>query len=104
MRFDVLASSSLADGEMASVRAGSEEVALFRIDGKVFATSNICTHQYALLTEGFFDGECVECPLHQGMFDVRTGNVVNAPVTEPLRVFLTDEIDGRIWIEVDSAV
>jgi nitrite reductase/ring-hydroxylating ferredoxin subunit len=100
MRFDVLASSSLAEGEMAGVRAGGKEVALFRVDGKVYATSNICTHQYAVMTDGFLEGGCVECPLHQAVFDVRTGEIMSAPAVTPLRVFPVQEVAGRIWVNI----
>jgi len=50
------------------------EVALFLIDGEVFAVSNICPHQHtALIYDGFIEGGCVVCPAHGWMFDLRTG-------------------------------
>jgi nitrite reductase/ring-hydroxylating ferredoxin subunit len=50
------------------------EVAVFKIDGEVFAISNVCPHQHtALLYNGFVKDGCVVCPAHGWMFDLRTG-------------------------------
>jgi len=50
------------------------EVAVFKIDGEVFAISNVCPHQHtALLYNGFVEDGCVVCPAHGWMFDLRTG-------------------------------
>lgn len=102
MLVDVLASDALGEGDMAPARAGTEELALFRIDGTVYATANVCTHQYALMTDGYFDGTCIECPLHQALFDVKTGAVVEAPVSEGLKTFRTEEREGRILVEIEG--
>lgn len=96
----VLASSDLGEGEMKSVQAGDQDIALYRVGGEVFATSNICTHQYALMTEGYLDGDCVECPLHQALFSIRTGQPIDAPTEVPLPVFQTEERDGSIFVAI----
>jgi nitrite reductase/ring-hydroxylating ferredoxin subunit len=50
------------------------EVAVFKIDGEVFAISNVCPHQHtALLYDGFVENGCVVCPAHGWIFDLRTG-------------------------------
>ena len=94
----LLDSGGLADGEMAPAQHGDVAVALFRIDGEVFATSNVCTHQYALMTDGYFDGTCIECPLHQALFDVKTGAALEGPVKEGLRSFPAEERDDGIYV------
>ncbi len=48
----------------------NEQIALYLVDGEVYATHNVCTHQFALLSDGFLEDECIECPLHQGKFEV----------------------------------
>ncbi|MGD9942306.1 MAG: non-heme iron oxygenase ferredoxin subunit [Burkholderiaceae bacterium] len=77
-----------------------EFVALFRLDGCYFATSNVCTHQFALLTEGCVDGEFVTCPMHQGRFHIPSGAAQGAPVSEPIRTFPVRVVDGVIEIEL----
>jgi nitrite reductase/ring-hydroxylating ferredoxin subunit len=64
-----------------------EEIALFMIDGCRYAASNVCTHQFTLMTDGYVEGEYIVCPMHQGRFHIPTGAPQGAPVTKPLRVF-----------------
>lgn len=66
---------------------GVPPLALFRHEGSYFVTDNVCTHATATLTDGFFEDGCIECPLHQGSFDVRTGKAQCAPVTEDIKVY-----------------
>lgn len=73
-------------GVMAATVAG-EEVALYWVDGAAFATRDLCTHAFARLSEGHLDGDCIECPIHQALFDVRTGEAVSEPATEPVRTY-----------------
>ncbi|WP_171060637.1 non-heme iron oxygenase ferredoxin subunit [Poseidonocella sp. HB161398] len=96
----VLESAALEEGGMTSVNVGEEEVALYRVEGVVYATSNICSHAYAIMTEGYLDGDCIECPLHQALFSIKTGEPVDAPTDKPLPVFATEERDGAIYVRV----
>jgi len=84
----------VAEGEVLGVVVDGEPVALFKVDGKVYATSNVCTHEFALLSDGFVDGDCIECPLHQARFHIETGKVRAAPATEDIRTFPA-KIDGN---------
>ncbi|RYE78814.1 MAG: non-heme iron oxygenase ferredoxin subunit [Oxalobacteraceae bacterium] len=83
----VAAADDVAEGEVVGVTAAGQQIALYRDKGEFFATSNVCTHQYALLSDGYFEDGCIECPLHQGSFDVRTGKAQCAPVTEDIKVY-----------------
>ena len=64
---------------MIGVVVAGREIALYIVDGEVYATDNICTHGHARLCDGFLEGHEIECPLHQGRFDVRTGAATGAP-------------------------
>lgn len=66
---------------------GRLEFALYLVNGEVFATSNRCTHGGARLSDGYLEGHLIECPLHQGLFDIRTGEVRGPPCTRRLRVY-----------------
>lgn len=61
------------------------KVGLFRVDGEIYALDDICTHGNALLSEGFLDGHEIECPLHAGLVDVRTGKGTTAPIVRDTR-------------------
>ena len=66
---------------------GGEEIALYWVDDAVYATHNICTHAFARLSEGYLDGDCIECPIHQALFNVKTGEVVAPPAYDPVKTF-----------------
>lgn len=83
----VAATGEVAEGEVLGITVDGQQIALYRDKGEFFATSNVCTHQYALLSDGYFEDGCIECPLHQGSFDIRTGKALCAPVTEDVKVY-----------------
>ncbi len=70
------------------VRVGDREIALYHLPGGEFrATDNVCTHEYAQLSDGWLEDGVIECPLHAGRFDVRTGKGLCAPIEKDLPVF-----------------
>ncbi|MCS7184402.1 MAG: non-heme iron oxygenase ferredoxin subunit [bacterium] len=68
------------------VEIDGEEVLVVLIDDKVYAVSNICTHAFARLSEGSI-GQELECPFHGAKFDVKTGEALTPPASEPLKVY-----------------
>jgi naphthalene 1,2-dioxygenase system ferredoxin subunit len=70
------------------------------VDGEVFASDNRCTHGDALLSDGFLEGNVIECPFHQGRFDVCTGKALCAPLTEDIRVYPVRIENKRIWVKL----
>ena len=62
-------------------------LAVYEVSGACFVTLDRCTHARARLSEGYLEGFLIECPLHQGLFDIRTGEAKGPPCTEPLRTF-----------------
>jgi nitrite reductase/ring-hydroxylating ferredoxin subunit len=84
----VAAVGDVAAGEMIALEVGGRNVALYHLEDDAWhATDNICTHAYALLTDGWLEDNEVECPLHAGRFDVRTGAATCSPASEKLAVF-----------------
>ncbi len=53
---------------MKGIELGDLQIAIYNVEGEIYATDNICTHAFALLTDGFLDGDVIECPLHGGCF------------------------------------
>lgn len=101
--FDVGAADDFADGEVAPTMAGSQPVAVFRIGADLFALKDLCTHGNAKLSDGYVEDGCVECPLHQGLFDIRSGAARCAPVTEAVRSFPVRVVAGRVEIGMAQA-
>ena len=69
----------LKSGQGKTVTANGEEVALFNVNGKFFAISNICAHRGGPLGEGELEGQIVTCPLHGWQYDVETGECQTMP-------------------------
>ncbi|SLN12983.1 non-heme iron oxygenase ferredoxin subunit [Oceanibacterium hippocampi] len=85
--------SDLSDGEVMGVEVEGVPLAVYNVDGEFFATHNICTHAFALLSDGYVEDGKIECPLHQGIFDIRTGKAESGPVEDDVRTF-TVRIEG----------
>jgi len=84
----VAAASDVAEGHVTAVRVGDKEIALYHLPGGDYrATDNICTHEYAQLSDGWLEDGCIECPLHAARFDIRSGRALCAPAEEDLQVF-----------------
>ena len=90
----------LSPGSALGVQAGGIDLLLCNLDGVVHCTDNVCTHAYALLSDGWLEGTEIECPLHGGRFDVVTGKARCAPVTADLIVYPTRMVDGRIEVSI----
>ena len=83
--------AALAVGEIEKngvtlARAGGRDYVIYDAPDGLYASLAYCTHQGALLRDGYFDRHLIECPLHQGCFDIRTGEPRGAPATRRLRV------------------
>lgn len=78
-------------------------LALYLVDDAVYATSNICTHQLALLSDGYQENAEIECPLHQGRFDVRTGKALCSPLTVDLATYEVEVREDEVWVRIDGA-
>lgn len=75
------------EGEARAVEVDDNYIALYNVDGEIYATDDTCTHEEASLSEGFlFDG-VIECPLHGAQFDVRTGEVLALPAILPVKTY-----------------
>jgi nitrite reductase/ring-hydroxylating ferredoxin subunit len=93
--------SDLAAGEVLGVEVGGRSIALYAADDGIFATDNICTHAYACLSDGWLDGEVIECPLHAARFDIRTGKVLDPPATEDLKTYQVRVVGDEIQVRLD---
>ena len=84
---DVAAASAMPPGTWRVVEVEDTVIAVFNIDGDYHAVENLCTHDYAELTDGEVCGHVVTCPLHGAEFDLRTGEALTPPAYEPLPTF-----------------
>lgn len=92
--------AELAPGHVRQMNIGGRALALYNIDGTFYATDDTCTHAFASLSEGYLDGDIIECPLHQGCFHIPSGKAKGPPVTQDLRTYAVKIVDDEIYIEV----
>ena len=97
---DVLDASDMPQGDVTAVMVNGNEIALYEVDGEVFATDNLCTHGAARMSDGFLEGHEIECPFHQGRFDVCTGKALCAPLTKNIRTYPVHIDQSRIWVKL----
>jgi naphthalene 1,2-dioxygenase ferredoxin component len=88
----------------APVRAqvGNHRLVLYQAEGGYYATAEFCTHARASLADGYQEGFRIECPLHQGVFDVRTGAAIGPPCTIAIRSYPVRVSDGILMIGLPS--
>lgn len=93
--------SDLPPGEAVRVEA-DEPIAVFNVDGELYAIDDTCTHQDASLADGYLEGCAVECPLHASTFDLRTGRPSGPPARTAVRTHAVHVLDGTIHVEPSS--
>ena len=91
--------ADVAPGSAIKVEEAGLELAVFNVDGTFYVTDDHCTHGPGSLSEGFLDGEIIECNFHQGQFNVRTGEVVLPPCIDPVKTYPASVRDGKVIIE-----
>jgi 3-phenylpropionate/trans-cinnamate dioxygenase ferredoxin subunit len=93
--------SEMLPGEFKVVWDGDTPIAVYNIDGALYAIEDTCTHDGGDLAGGEVIGFEVECPRHGARFDVRTGAVTKPPAYEPIASFHVEEAEGAIWTRDD---
>jgi len=91
----VAKASELSPGQMKWVAVNGERRVLANVEGTFYAISDVCGHRNAPLSRGKLDGYLIECPLHYAQFDVRTGGLVNGPVSTAVPIY-------QVCIEADT--
>ena len=92
---NIIALDEIEKGDVTNVKFGTKDLAIYDAKDGIFVSLSRCTHGAANLCDGYFDGTYIECPLHQGLFDVRTGAPKAVPARVPLKM-----IDCRVCKEV----
>ena len=97
----VATTEAIAEDDMIAVELEGRNIAVYHVGDAFHATANVCTHAYALLTDGFLDECTIECPLHAGRFDITTGRALGPPLTRDLKVYALRVEGTDILIDLD---
>lgn len=98
----VAGAAEIGDGDMRHVEIGERQIAVFNLGGAFYATDDLCTHAFAMLTDGFIDGDVIECPLHGGKFEIKTGKAAAPPCTVDLKTYPVRVEDGALLVGVPA--
>ena len=92
--------TDVAPGTALKVERAGLTLAVFNVDGSFYVTDDHCTHGPGLLSEGYVDGDIVECYFHGGQYNIRTGAVVLPPCVDPVKTYPAAVRDGKVIIEI----
>lgn len=92
----------IGPGELKYVEAGPdyEPICLINFEGEYYALGDCCTHQDASLSDGEIQGDEIECPLHGGAFEIKTGLPANFPVVTPAEMYPVKVEEDQILIGI----
>ena len=99
-RIELCKVGDVAVGEVLKVEVSGLTLAVFNLDGTFYVTDDACTHGPGSLSEGCIDGDQIECNFHQGIFNIKTGEVVAPPCIVPVKTYKAFVDNGVVFIEV----
>ena len=98
----VCAVSDVAENSVKRFEIGTNVLAVYNIGGEIYATDDECTHAAASLADGILEGETIECALHFGAFNVKTGEAVQAPCFTALRTYKVVLRGGNVYVDLEK--
>jgi nitrite reductase/ring-hydroxylating ferredoxin subunit len=105
MAISIIALCATADVPENTVKRfdiGNLVLAVYNVGGVFYVTDDECTHGAASLSDGILEGDIIECTMHFGAFNVRTGEAVQAPCSVALRTYKVVVRDGQILVDLEK--
>jgi nitrite reductase/ring-hydroxylating ferredoxin subunit len=99
-KIELCNADDVAVGTALKVETEGLSVAVFNVDGEFYTLDDLCTHGPGSLSQGYIEGDIVECNFHNGQFNIRTGEVVLPPCMIPAKAYPTTVENGKVMIEV----
>jgi nitrite reductase/ring-hydroxylating ferredoxin subunit len=100
-RIELCRTTDVEPGMALRVESGELTLAVFNLDGEFCVIDDQCTHGPGSLSEGYIDGDVIECNFHNGQFNIRTGEVVSPPCMVPIKSYRVVVEDDTVFVEVD---
>jgi p-cumate 2,3-dioxygenase ferredoxin component len=97
-----LSNSELEEGSILAVRVNGERIALYKINGEIYATSEMCSHSDCSLEDfgKIVESDQVECICHGARFLIKTGEVTRLPAEIPLKTYPVRVVENQVWVRV----
>ncbi|RMG59069.1 MAG: non-heme iron oxygenase ferredoxin subunit [Gammaproteobacteria bacterium] len=99
---DVAAADDLPPGSRKVVSTEAGDIAVFNLDGELYAIEDVCTHDGGELASGELDGDQIICPRHGARFCVRNGKCLTPPAYEDIEAFPVRIENGIVQIDIDD--
>jgi nitrite reductase/ring-hydroxylating ferredoxin subunit len=98
----ICSTADVPEGSVKSFEVGNNVIAVYNVGGEFYATDNECTHGAASLADGMLEDDIIECSLHFGAFNVKTGEAVQAPCFTPLRTYKVIVENGEVRVDLEK--
>lgn len=92
--------NDVEEGDVLSVQSAGQSLALYKVEGQLYATHGICSHEHAYLADGYLEGCEIECPLHQARFDIRTGEALCKPASVAIKTYPIKVVDDGVFVKM----
>tara|TARA_B100001741_G_C16241923_1_gene454373 strand:+ start:125 stop:442 length:318 start_codon:yes stop_codon:yes gene_type:complete len=74
---------------------------IYRLKDGFFATDGICTHEAVHLEDGLVMDDEIECPMHQGAFNIKSGKAISPPACDDLKTYPVKVEENKIYIQIN---
>lgn len=99
-KIELCKTTEVDEGAAIKVETGDLILAVFNLNGAFYVMDDTCTHGPGSLSDGYIEGENVECDFHSGVFSIKTGEVVEPPCMIPMKTYKTSVENDTVYIEV----
>jgi nitrite reductase/ring-hydroxylating ferredoxin subunit len=99
-KVELCPADDVLEGAAVKVETHGLILAVFNVAGQYYVTDDLCTHGPGSLSEGYIEGDVVECNFHNGQFNIRTGEVVSPPCMIPIKTYPAAVESGKVVIEI----
>lgn len=94
--------SDVSEDMPKAIEIEGAKIGVFKLEDQLFAIENVCPHAYALLTDGFIEDETVECPLHEAIFEIKTGTLQSGPGCRNLHIYPVKTEDDQVLVQYSA--
>ena len=91
--------NEIDNNDMIQISVNNQNYLVAKVNGRLYVTEDMCTHEDAELTMGCLSGTKVKCPLHGSYFDLNTGIALNEPADEPIKTYKTLIQNNHLYID-----
>ncbi len=96
----VARTDEIAPGQGKMIEVSGKKIALFNVEGSIYAIDDTCTHRGGPLSEGVLEGSQITCPWHGATYDVTTGDALGPPAPKGVARYNVRVEGSNIEVEV----